>query len=60
MEGVADIQIALAAILEAVACGEITPDEAKDLSGIIEAVRKGIELVDLEARISALEKRERR
>jgi hypothetical protein len=49
--------MALATILEAVACGEITPGEARDLAGILETARKGIELVDLEARLTALEQR---
>jgi hypothetical protein len=57
VEGAADIITAFAAILEAVALGEITPGEARELAGIIEAVRKGIELVDLEARLTRIEEK---
>jgi hypothetical protein len=46
---------AFAAIVQATSTGEITPSEAKDLCGILESQRRAIELVDLEARIAALE-----
>jgi hypothetical protein len=53
--GVGDIPEALGAILEAVAGGEITPQEGQSVAGMIEAYRKGVELADIEARLTALE-----
>ena len=53
-EGVAKAQ---AAILQAVAAGDVLPGEAAALSGIVEARRKAIETQELEQRISALETR---
>ena len=50
--GVAQAQ---AAILQAVAAGDILPGEAATLAGIVEARRKAVETQELEARISALE-----
>ncbi|MBN8283751.1 DUF5681 domain-containing protein [Zoogloea sp.] len=52
--GVADAQ---AAILQAVAAGDLTPGEAATLSGIVENRRKAIETQELELRIQALEDR---
>lgn len=51
----ADVPRALAAVLAAVASGQISADEAAAVAGVIEAVRKGIETETLEARITALE-----
>ncbi len=51
----AGIVEAQAAILEAVAVGDILPGEATALAGIVEARRKAIETAELEARIAALE-----
>ena len=51
-EGVAQAQ---AAILQAVAAGDILPGEAATLAGIVEARRKALETQELEQRISALE-----
>ena len=53
--GVAQAQ---AAILQAVATGDILPGEAATLAGIVEARRKAVETQELEARISALEVKE--
>ena len=47
---------AMAGILEAVAAGEITPDEANRIAGIIEVYRKTLETTELETRLQALEK----
>ena len=44
-----------AAILQAVAAGDILPGEAATLAGIVEARRKALETQELEQRISALE-----
>jgi hypothetical protein len=57
VRGARDVPKALSTILEAVAQGEITPTEARDLGGLVETVRKGIETVEIEARLRALEKR---
>ena len=50
--GVGDAQ---ALILKAVAAGEITPNEGERIAAIIEARRRSIETIDLEARIGRLE-----
>ncbi len=42
-------------ILQAVAAGDITPNEGERIVSIIEARRRSIESIDLEARISQLE-----
>ena len=55
--GAEDLPKALMAILETVANGEITPGEGQILAGILEAYRKGLETADLEARVSALERK---
>ena len=48
---------ALAEITNAAARGEITPDEAQALAGLVEVQRRAIETQELEARIAALEAR---
>jgi hypothetical protein len=45
----------MAGILEAVADGDITPDEASGVSAIVEVYRKTLETSELEARLQALE-----
>jgi hypothetical protein len=59
VEAVGDIHKALGALLEAVAQGEITPGEGQSLAAMLEAYRKGLELTDLEARLTALEEKAR-
>lgn len=49
------IEAAQAAIVQAVAHGELTPGEGHTLASLIEARRKALETLDLEKRISALE-----
>lgn len=56
LKGAADLAQALEAILRAVTHGEITPGEGQVLTGMLDAYRRGFETVDLEARITALEK----
>lgn len=51
----ADVVAALGAVATAMAAGEITPDEGAAVAGVLEAKRRSIETVDLEARIAALE-----
>lgn len=53
----ADIPQALAAVMAAVAGGDITPIEGQTVAAMLEAFRKGLELADLEDRVSVLEKR---
>ncbi len=52
VEGVAEAQ---AAVVQAVADGDLTPEEGSTITGILEARRKAIETQDHEGRISALE-----
>jgi hypothetical protein len=56
VDGLAEIT---GALLEATASGEVTPGEAAELGKLVEGHRKALELVDLEARIAALEERSR-
>lgn len=51
----ADVLAAMAAVLDHVAEGEITPDEGATVAGILEVKRRTLETVDLEERIAALE-----
>jgi hypothetical protein len=57
IKGAEDLAKALGAILEAVANGEITPGEGQALTDILAAYRKVLETADLEARVSALERK---
>lgn len=52
----ADLVVAMGALADAVAGGEITPDEGAAVTTILEAKRRAIETNDLEQRIAALEK----
>lgn len=54
-----DVLGALAQTVAAMAAGELTPDEAATVAGVLEVKRKAIETVDLERRLSALERNER-
>ena len=51
----ADVLAAMAAVLDHVAEGEITPDEGATVAGILEVKRRTLETVDLERRLAALE-----
>ena len=55
MEGAEGASKVMAGILEAVAEGDITPDEARGLSSIVEVYRKTLETTELEMRLHALE-----
>jgi hypothetical protein len=48
---------AFASVLRAVAEGQITPEEGQAIAGLLEVRRKALELVEVEARIKALEER---
>jgi hypothetical protein len=54
----ADLVKATAAIAEAVASGEVTPEEGQAVAAVIDMHRRVIETEDLAARIAALEARE--
>ena len=55
VEGAADLPAALSAVMVAVVQANITPGEGQALTAMLEAYRKGIELADIEARLTALE-----
>jgi hypothetical protein len=55
VEGAADLPAALSAVMVAVAQGKITPGEGQALTAMLEAFRKGLELTDIEARLTFLE-----
>lgn len=57
VEAADDIPKALAAILKAVAVGDLSPEEGSAVANIIEQHRKGLELAEIEARLSRLEKK---
>ena len=51
----ADVVAALGSLADAVAGGELTPDEGASVASILETKRRAIETVELETRVSALE-----
>lgn len=53
----ADVPKALSAVIAAMASGELTPDEASIIAGVIEIKRRAIETEDIERRLTALEER---
>jgi hypothetical protein len=55
IETAADVLKAQSAAIGAMACGEITPDEAATIGGVLEAKRKAIETADIEQRLTAIE-----
>ena len=52
-----DVAAALAAVVTAMANGELTPDEAQMVAAVLEVRRKSIETVELENRLRILEAR---
>jgi len=50
------VALAQAVVVAAVSGGEISPDEATALSGLLEARRRALETLELEARIQCLER----
>src|SRR5215218_6908103 len=52
----ADVVKVSAALLEAVASGELTPSEAAELGKLVEAHVQAIKLMDVQARLEALER----
>jgi hypothetical protein len=57
IETAADVANALGAIAGAMAAGELTPDEAGAVAGVIEAKRRAIETVEHEERLRKLERK---
>ena len=55
VESAADAKAASAAVVTAMAEGEVTPDEAARVMGVLLSHKQIIETADLEARIAALE-----
>lgn len=51
----AGVAAAQAAVVQAVACGDLTPDEGTALAGILEARRKALETKDMENLVAAIE-----
>lgn len=59
VEKIDDVAAALAAVVEAVAAGEVTPDEGNAVANLLELRRKAIETTELQKRIEVLEARQR-
>jgi len=57
VEGAATLPAALSAVMVAVAQGDITPGEGQAVCSMLENYRRGLELTELEARLTALEGR---
>lgn len=51
-----DAAQAAAAVLDAVAAGDLTPTEGAHIMGLVETYRRTLETSELEARVAALEK----
>lgn len=52
-----DIPAALAAVIEAMSSGVVSPEEAAAVSSVIEGQRRAIELIALEGRVAELERK---
>jgi hypothetical protein len=55
IETAADLVKALGAVADAVAAGDLTPDEGAGMAAVLETKRRAVETVELETRIAALE-----
>jgi hypothetical protein len=55
LETLADAVKASAALVEAVACGDLTPSEAEDLSRLVDRYVRAIETTDILERLESLE-----
>jgi len=58
LRSAADLPAVLGAVADAVAAGELTPDEGQSVAALLEVQRRAIETAELEARIVALEQRQ--
>ena len=56
MATASDAAKAAAAVLEAVSAGSLTPLEALQIMGLVDSYRRTLEVMDLEARVAALER----
>ncbi len=56
----AGVAAALSSVTQAVAAGDLSPEEGQAVAAILETQRRAIETMDLEARIVALEERNSR
>jgi hypothetical protein len=52
-----DVVEAMSALTRAIACGELTPDEAATVATVFEMRRKALETEEFEQRLRALEER---
>ena len=59
IKSAADLAAAVGAIVQAVATGRLTPDEGHALGGLVDYQRRSLELVEIEARLAALEAQSR-
>jgi|SRR5512132_1843294 hypothetical protein len=50
IRAVADVVVALGTVADAMAAGELTPDEASAVAGVLEAKRKAVETAELDER----------
>ncbi|MCH8491008.1 MAG: hypothetical protein LAT81_13915 [Oceanicaulis sp.] len=57
MEGAADAANAAAAVIDAVASGELTPTEGAHIMGLVETYRRTLEMSEFEVRLVALEEK---
>jgi hypothetical protein len=53
----ADVLPAMGKVVAAMASGDLTPDEAATIAGLLDAKRKTLETIEIERRIAALEQR---
>jgi Family of unknown function (DUF5681) len=60
LNSASDASRAMAAITAAVACGELTPAEAGELSRLVESYVRAIETTEIERRLQALEEQQPR
>jgi len=58
IETATDVVIALGALANAVARGELTPEDGAAVAGLLEAKRRALETIELEKRIAVLEAKE--
>ena len=55
IETASDIAAALGSVTDAVAAGEMSPEEGAAVAAILEVQRRAVETVELERRLTALE-----
>jgi hypothetical protein len=58
VDAAADLAPAFSAVLSAMASGELAPDEAVTVAGVLELKRKAIETIEIERRLTAIETRQ--